>query len=152
MRTFFFVTAALLLAACKPIALAPEADRVLATKQPAPASCTFLGTVVGSQGGAFSGPWTSNENLSVGAMNDLKNKAVKLGANYVVIENSIAGSTYSSSPVVGHGTRSGFSFSGGGGSGQQTDVTYTGNAYRCDEATTAYEASPNVVRPASPAN
>jgi hypothetical protein len=141
MRTFFFVTAALLLAACKPIALAPEAERVLATKQPAPASCKFLGTVVGSQGGAFSGPWTSNVNLSAGAMNDLKNNAVKLGANYVVIENAVAGNTYSSGPVMR-----------GGGSGQQTDVTYTGNAYRCDEATTAYEASPNVVRPASPAN
>lgn len=124
---------ALSTAACSPVALSPEASRVLATRQPAPANCTFLGTVVGTQGGAFSGKYTSNENLSIGAMNDLKNKAARMGANYVVIENALAGNTMSGGGGVfmGTGSNSGFHV-GGGGSGGQTDVTYTGNAFRCD--------------------
>jgi uncharacterized protein YbjQ (UPF0145 family) len=144
--SLLFVTAfALFTAACKPVALAPEAARVLATRQPAPAHCAFLGTVVGTQGGAFSGKYTSNENLSIGAMNDLKNKAARLGANYVVIENALAGNTFSGGGggvAVASSPRSGFHF-GGGGSGGQTDVTYTGNAFRCDDVQTALAAAPS---------
>jgi hypothetical protein len=141
MRTAFFLIPvfALTTAACSPIALAPEAERVLATRQPAPASCKYLGTVVGTQGGAFSGGYTSNENLSIGAMNDLKNKAARMGANYVVIENALAGNTFGGGGgggvFVGNGRGSGAHFGSGAGGGQ-TDVTYTGNAFRCDEVPT----------------
>ena len=146
MRSSLFFLSAFVLstAACKPVALSPEAERVLATRQPAPSHCKFLGTVVGTQGGAFSGKYTSNENLSVGAMNDLKNKAARLGANYVVIENALAGNTFSGGGggvAVATSNRSAFHF-GGGGSGEQTDVTYTGNAFRCDDVQTALAAAP----------
>ena len=138
---FFVSVFALSAAACTPIALSPQASRVLATRQPAPAHCTFLGTVVGTQGGAFSGKYTSNENLAIGAMNDLKNKAAQIGANYVVIENAVAGNTMSGGGVfMGTGAHSGVRVGGGGGGGQ-TDVTYTGNAFLCDGAGAGAQAA-----------
>ncbi len=149
MRHFIVFGISAFLAACTPIAVSPGSERVLATRQPAPANCTFLATVVGNQGGALSGPWTSNSTLAAGAMNDLKNKAFALGANYVVIENSEAGNTVS-------GGRRGF----GGG---QTDQTYTGNAYQCPAPSAAPEpaappapapaavSAPSAERPATPA-
>jgi Domain of unknown function (DUF4156) len=151
MRNAMLLLSALTLftAACKPVVLSPEAERVLATRQPAPSGCKFLGTVVGTQGGAFSGKYTSNENLSIGAMNDLKNKAARLGANYVVIENALAGNTFGGGGggmAVATSSRSAFHF-GGGASGEQTDVTYTGNAFRCDDVQTSLAAAPPPVQP-----
>lgn len=112
----------MLFSACSAIQVKPGAERILVSKNAAPEGCKFLGLVVGSQGGAFSGGWTSNKNMSEGAMNDLKNKALALGGNYVQIETDRAGTTMSGG---------GF-FGSGGISGQQTDVTLTGNAYKCD--------------------
>ena len=43
--------------------------------------CRFLGDVTATQGNAFTGPFTSNENLETGARNDLKNKAAALDGN-----------------------------------------------------------------------
>ena len=44
---------------------------------------------------------------------------------------------------AGDGKQGGaFHFGGGGGSGEQTDVTYTGNAFRCDDVQTALAAAP----------
>ncbi len=123
---FYNCIAAMLLTmaftACSAIQLKPGADRILVSKNPAKDGCKFSGTVVGSQGNAFSGGWTSNKNLSEGAMNELKNKALDLGANYVQIETDRAGNTMSGGSAFGSGSIS----------GQQTDVTMTGNAYRCD--------------------
>lgn len=116
---FFFWLA--ILPACSAVQVKPGVQRVLVSKNAAPAECKFLGTVVGSQGNAFTGPWTSNKNLSEGAMNDLKNKAFDLGGNCVQIETDRAGSTISGNMFKGTG-----SLSGG-----QTDVTMTGNVYRC---------------------
>ena len=93
------------------------AERVIVTKNAAPKECKFMCTVIGEQGGAFTGGWTSNKNLAVGAMNDMKNGAFDLGANFVSLEVNTAGATQS-------GSRWGMS-------GQQTDSTYTGNAYKC---------------------
>lgn len=102
------------LGSCASIALKPHAHRVIASKTPAPKGCKYIGSVVGSQGGLLVGAYTSNKNLAEGSMNDLKNKAADIGANYVQIEADRAGFTHSE------------------GSGGQTDVTVTGNAYRCD--------------------
>ena len=110
--------------ACSAVKIKPGAERILVSRNAAPEGCKFMGMVVGSQGGAFSGGWTSNKNLSEGAMNELKNQAFNLNANYVQIETDRAGNTMS-----------GGGFTGSGGlSGQQTDVTLTGNAYKCDPA------------------
>lgn len=116
------MTAALCFTSCSAIKVKPGAERVLVSKNAHPEGCKFLGTVVGSQGNAISGGWTSNKNLSEGAMNDLKNKAFDLGANYVQIETDRAGNTMSGSMFQGSGSMS----------GHQTDVTMTGNAYKCD--------------------
>ena len=75
-----------IMTACSAVKVKPGAERVLVSKNPPPAGCKFMGTVVGSQGNSFTGGWTSNKNLSEGAMNDMKNKALNLGANYVQIE------------------------------------------------------------------
>ena len=89
----------------------------MVTKTQAPAGCVYVGSVVGEQGGAMSGPYTSNKNLAEGAFNDMKNKAHEMGANYVVLENTQAGNTIS-------GSKNGIS-------GGQTDVTHVGNAFKC---------------------
>jgi hypothetical protein len=117
------LAAVLLLNSCSAIKVKPGAERILVSKNPAPQpGCKYLGTVVGNQGNAFTGGWTSNKNLSEGAMNELKNKAFDLGANYVQIETDRAGNTVSGNMFGGSGSMS----------GQQTDVTMTGNAYKCD--------------------
>ena len=108
------------LAGCAATAVIPGAEKVLVSRNAAPKGCKFKGSVIGEQGGALTGGWTSNKNLAEGAMNDMKNKAHSLGANYVVIENSTAGNTSSGNWYSSHG--------------QQTDITHMGNAYQCNPA------------------
>lgn len=104
---------------CSAVQLNPNAHRVIASRNAAPKGCKFLGSVVGSQGNFFTGGWTSNKNLAEGSMNDMKNKAANMGANYVQIEADRAGMT-GSSDIYGNGSLG------------QTDVTWNGNAYYCD--------------------
>ena len=119
MKAILFSLAALALAGCAATSVRPEAQKVLVTHQAAPKGCRYLGAVVGEQGGALTGGWTSNKHLAEGAMNDMKNKAYDLGANYVVLENTNAGQTASGNMWNAHS--------------EQTDVTHTGNAYKCPE-------------------
>lgn len=114
----FILTSAL---GCSATALRPGGERIVVSKNAAPKSCKFLGALIGEQGGALSGPFTSNKNLAQGAWNDLRNKALELGANYVQLEDTHAGNT---------GSGGGWNM-GGGGSFSQTDVTHAGNAYKC---------------------
>ncbi len=109
--------APLLTLGCAATQLNPGAERVLVTHAPAPRECRFAGTVIGDQGGSLSGPFTSNRNLAEGAVNDMKNKARDMGANYVVLETTTAGNTISGGPRDIHGG--------------QTDVTHMGNAFVC---------------------
>lgn len=68
--------------------------------------CTFVGDVMGSQGNRFSGGFTSNENLMLGARNSIKNEAARVGANRVLIQQQhntpyfMAGGT-SNSTLIG---------------------------------------------------
>ena len=52
-----------------------------------PTSCKPLGYIAGRGGGSFGGGWISNDQLVEYAMNDLRNKAAELGANYVQHES-----------------------------------------------------------------
>lgn len=122
----------LLAAACAPTALNPAAMRVMVTRQPAPQGCVYIGTVIGEQGGSFTGGITSNASLAEGAMNDMKNKAFAMGGNYVVLEDTSHGGTMDK------------------GSSGQTDVTHTGNAFKCPEAAPP-PAAPGAAPPAPPA-
>ena len=106
----------------------------MVTRTPAPSVCKFVGTLVGQQGDALTGPFTSNKALAQGAMNDMKNQAQEIGANYVVLETTTAGNTIS-------GSRTSMS-------GQQTDVTHVGNAFTCRDAPRS-DATPAPEREAS---
>ena len=99
---------------------------MVVARAPAPAGCQFIGVVVGSEGNGWTGPYTSNENLAVGAMNALRNNAHEGGANYVELQDARAGSTYLPFSAFFTGLIVGF--------GQQTDVTLTGGAYKCPAA------------------
>lgn len=127
MKQLFSISAlALIISGCASIPADPQAALILASPNPAPKGCKYLGQVIGNQGNFFTGNYTSNRNLEEGAMNDLKNKANKLGANYIQIITNRAGVTGSMSGSIDrHG---GFM----SGSSAQTNVTNLGNAYRCD--------------------
>lgn len=80
-----------------------------------PARCTSLGYIIGRGGGAFGGSWISNEDLIEYAMNDLRNQAADLGANYIQHDT----------PTMG--------VAGGDGGTTTTTATVTGTAYRCKQ-------------------
>jgi len=106
------------LTACTSIAIQPAASIVRLTHNEPSEECTFLGDITGSQGDFFSGPFTSNADLETGARNDLKNKAMQLGGDTIYLLTQRAGQT-------GH-----YDGDLGGGS-QQTNVTLSGNVYKC---------------------
>jgi hypothetical protein len=116
----------LLLVGCAAIPMEPGSAKVIASPNKPPKSCKYVGQVVGNQGNFFTGGFTSNKNLEEGAMNDLRNKATKMGANYIQIVTNRAGVTGS--------MNGGFGADGGymSGSSEQTNVTNLGNAYKCN--------------------
>ncbi|WP_435954797.1 DUF4156 domain-containing protein [Dryocola sp. BD626] len=119
MKKFTVVTLAVLLAGCSANSLNSHAQQVRVTNNEPGKECRFLGDITGSQGNFFTGGWTSNSNLETGARNDLKNQAANMGGNVVSIITQRAGQTGSAYD--------------GSGSSQQTNVTLTGNVYRCPE-------------------
>ncbi|KTC76999.1 DUF4156 domain-containing protein [Legionella brunensis] len=117
------ILVSMLMSGCASIKLDPQANRIIASPNPAPKGCRYVGQVVGNQGNFFTGDWTSNKNLEEGAMNDLKNKASRLGANYIQLITNRAGNTGSISGFDGNVS----------GHMSQTNVTNLGNAYLCPE-------------------
>jgi hypothetical protein len=93
------IAAVAVLAGCAATSATPQGAAVeLVTSRPS--GCKALGEVVGKQGNVFSGDFTSNENLMVGARNDLRNKAAGLGGNVVHVQNTLnATHPYSSGAV-----------------------------------------------------
>lgn len=82
------VLLSVLLVGCSATPTTPEGKSVeLVTEKPT-GNCKPLGDVVGSQGNWFTGDYTSNKNLLIGARNDLRNKASEMGGNYVWVQNS----------------------------------------------------------------
>jgi hypothetical protein len=119
--TIVVIPSIIALAGCSAIPLKKQAGSVLVSMHTPASDCQFLGQVHGQQGNFFTGDFTSNENLENGAMNDLRNQAIDLGANYVSLITDRASSTMS-----------GYSGQYGGGmSGDQTGVYLSGNAYKC---------------------
>ena len=97
-----------------------------------PRSCQPLGYLVGRGGGSFGGGYISNDNLIKYAMNDLRNQASELGANYVQHD----------SPQLGE--------SGTHGNVATTTATVSGTAYRCSEGGASTAALPVMQRNAKP--
>lgn len=112
---------AIAMSGCASTPLEPQAQRVIASPNPAPKGCKYMGQVMGNQGNFFTGHYTSNRNLEEGAMNDLKNQASKMGANYIQLVTNRAGNTGSYNANYGGGM-------------SQTNVTNLGNAYSCPRA------------------
>lgn len=100
---------------CSAITLESGAEKVRIVRTEPGKECEYLGEVTGDQGNWLTGAFTSNASLETGALNDLKNKAAKMGGNLVFILTDRAGSTTDqSSGVV-----------------RQTNVVITGSVYRC---------------------
>ncbi len=97
--------------ACSTPSLSPAGSSVVATRNPPPSDgdCVSLTYIVGEGGGTFGGKYIRNDDLVEYAMNDLRNKAGDLGANYVQHDP----------PQLGNGA------------GTTTTVTISGTAYRC---------------------
>lgn len=75
------------LAGCAAIPLNQGAERVeIMTSLKEVKKCSYVGEVMGSQGNRFTGTFTPNENLLMGARNAIKNDAARLGANAVLIQ------------------------------------------------------------------
>lgn len=92
MRTMSAIICAGAIAACSAVNLESGAQSVrVVTNEPQ--GCEYLGEVTGSQGDFFTGAFTSNANLETGARNDMKNQAMKLGANTVQLLTNRAGQT-----------------------------------------------------------
>ena len=78
----------LALSGCSANQVIPEANTVeIVNEKPDKNTCKFLGEVVGSQGNWVTGDFTSNENLVIGARNELRNQAYKLGGNVVYVQD-----------------------------------------------------------------
>lgn len=97
----------------------PQARCIIASPNPAPKGCKYVSQVFGNQGNFFTGAWTSNRNLEEGAMNDLKNQAANLGANYIQLINSRAGNTGNMNSYNGNTSAH----------MAETNITNLGNAY-----------------------
>ncbi len=117
MKTLFAIIIVTTLAACSSVAVQPQANGVRLTHNEPGKECTFLGDVTGSQGDFFTGAFTSNADLETGARNDLKNKAMNLGGDTIYILTQRAGQTGS--------------YNDDFGGSQQTNVTLSGNVYKC---------------------
>ena len=96
-----------ILSGCAAQSLNPGADRVEIMMTPKEVKkCVYVGDVSGTQGNRFSGTFTTNQNLLLGARNDIKNEAARLGANAVLIQqqqhsqHELSGGT-SNSTLVG---------------------------------------------------
>ncbi|TQV89009.1 DUF4156 domain-containing protein [Aliikangiella coralliicola] len=118
MKKLVMITVALSLTACQAIKLSPGARLVKLTHNEPGKECQFLGDITGNQGDFFTGGFTSNKDLETGARNDLKNKAYAMGGNTIYILTQRAGQTGS------------YDHEYGGGS-SQTNVTLSGNVYKC---------------------
>lgn len=90
-HNFKFLTisvATICLTACAAKQPLPGAERVeLVNTQPNIDKCQYLGEVAGTQGNWFTGDLTPNKNLVIGARNELRNEAFKLGANIVYVQD-----------------------------------------------------------------
>lgn len=86
MKLLIVLPALALLSACAAKQTVPGADRIFVSEQPPPQGCRFVGEVTGSQGNFWTSDFTSDRNLLTGARNEMRNQALSLGANYVVIE------------------------------------------------------------------
>ena len=88
-KLFAALAAIGLLGGCAAKPLRPGAERIFVSTSPPPAECRFLGEVAGAQGGWWTSEWTADENLVEGSRNEIKNQALKLGANRIHTQQAV---------------------------------------------------------------
>lgn len=77
-----------MLISCAATTTTPESQNIeIVNELPDRTQCKFLGEIAGSQGNWLTGDLTSNKNLVIGARNELRNEAHKLGGNLVHIQD-----------------------------------------------------------------
>lgn len=87
-RILYSILVLLIVSGCSAQAVRPEAQSVeIVNESPDKIKCKFIGEVVGSQGNWVTGDFTSNENLIVGARNELRNKTYELGGNVLYVQH-----------------------------------------------------------------
>ena len=86
MKILIILFSLVFLSACAAKQASPGAERVFVSDQPPPAGCHYMGEVQGSQGNFWTSDFTSDRNLLTGARNEMRNQALSLGANYVMVE------------------------------------------------------------------
>ena len=94
----------------------PNNRNIRVTNIPPDMHCKYIGEIHGSQGNWFTGIFTSNAYLIMGARNNLKNRAAKHGANYVYTNPM---------PIVGPAFMTGDSF-----------TAISAEAYHCEKPNT----------------
>lgn len=78
------------LVGCSANSLTNQGQHVVILKNlPSQYQCTYKGEIAGSQGNWLTGYWTPNKNIALGARNDLRNEAAELGANVVIISETL---------------------------------------------------------------
>jgi len=70
----------------KPVRLVFYNEIALVPEKP---ECKYLGTLVSSEGHWYSYLFIANDDLALGAVNDMYNKANNIGANVVYVNNNI---------------------------------------------------------------
>jgi uncharacterized protein YbjQ (UPF0145 family) len=103
---------------CSTPSLSSRGAKVVATRNAPEKTCTAIKYIVGHGGGTFGGGMIRNDDLVEYAMNDLRNKAAEVGADYIQHDP----------PQMGHGD------------GTTTTVTISGTAYKCGDAAPAAQA------------
>jgi len=86
MRTWIIAFSSALLMACAAKQASPGAEKIFVSDRPPPDGCRFMGEVQGSQGNFWTSEFTSDRNILSGARNEMRNQALTLGANYVLVE------------------------------------------------------------------
>jgi len=117
MNRLYLFPALVFLSACASKPITPGAEKIFVSRTVPPKSCQFLGEVAGSQGNFWTAEFTSDLNLLTGARNEMRNQALLLGANYVVLETE------------SHSSNTAYNSLGG----TFSSVVF-GNAYYCTDA------------------
>lgn len=88
LRSILIISAAVSILGCAAKPVLPAAQGIeIVTETPDRSKCKLLGEVTGSQGNWFTGDFTSNKNLAIGARNEIRNEAHMLGGNLVHIQD-----------------------------------------------------------------
>lgn len=73
----------------------PTVQNVRVTSLPPAHDCQFIAEVYGAQGNWFTGIFTGNDDLLIGARNQMRNATVGSTANYIYVEQSrVAGPVF----------------------------------------------------------